>query len=153
MDENEIVEFIGTLDEGLDEVEEALTYLWEDDESFEEEPSEDEEMNFDDINADEALLQQEALEEALDEAEQNQDLYMAAFMPEIEEDVADPVVDDDYDGEIVTIDENAPDEPVTLDDIPDEIIAEMFEDDDAELEKEILSMNSWYNWPDSRWKE
>lgn len=78
---------------------------------------------------------------------------MAAFMPEIEEDVADPVVDDDYDGEIVTIDENAPDEPVTLDDIPDEIIAEMFEDDDAELEKEILSMNSWYNWPDSRWKE
>lgn len=69
MDENEIVEFIGTLDEGLDEVEEALTYLWEDDESFEEEPSEDEEMNFDDISADEALLQQEALEEALDEAE------------------------------------------------------------------------------------
>ena len=148
---NDVLDFLEALDEGFDEIDEAMTYLWEADDEDDAPPAEDENINFNDIDYDEALLQQEALQEAMDELDENN--YVDNNTIELDDDEPEPIIDDDYDGEIVTIDVNAPDIPATEDYYPDDIIDDIFETDDAELAKEVENINDWYYWPDSRWKE
>ena len=148
----QVLGFLEALDEDFDEVDEAMTYLWEADEGDEEYLDDDDEVDFDYIPYDESMLQAEAMDDAADAAEvAMEDLY--DIEPELSEDTTssdsgnnNDTSDDDLDGDSVTF-------PINVDDFSDETIAAIFEEDEADLDKEMATINNWYYWPGDRWKE